>query len=126
MKNGTQELKRLATIAKIIGMEVRNSLEDFHVKHLSDEQMKELNPIIRNAIYSAVVMLKYAGDESKVKRNRNAIAGISRSLKMIPKYWEEPELNEDTRWTLQSNIGAQMPEQDRKQMAEFCRDYLGI
>jgi hypothetical protein len=28
-----------------LAMYVRNAIEDFHVKHLSDTQMKELNPI---------------------------------------------------------------------------------
>jgi len=33
--------------ATVIAMAVRNAMEDFHHKHLSDEQMAELNPIIR-------------------------------------------------------------------------------
>jgi ribonuclease HIII len=40
--------------AKYIAIVVRNAMEDFHCKHLSDEQMQELNPIIRNAIYTAI------------------------------------------------------------------------
>ena len=32
-------------MAKLIAAVVRNSMEDFHCKHLSDAQMKELNPI---------------------------------------------------------------------------------
>src|SRR5687767_7876176 len=40
--------------AKYIAIVVRNAMEDYHVKHLSDEQMKELNPIIRNAIATAL------------------------------------------------------------------------
>ena len=39
-------------LAKTIAAVVRNAMEDFHVKYLTDEQMKELNPIIRNAIYT--------------------------------------------------------------------------
>lgn len=126
MRNEQDDLKRLATIAKVIAMEIRNSMEDFHVKQLTDEQMKELNPIIRNSIYSALVLLKYAGDESDVAKNQNAIAGVSRLLIMVPKYWEEPELTEDTLWTLDSTIGAEMPEKERKRLAKFCRDYLGL
>lgn len=38
--------------AKAIAAYVRYCMEDFQVKNLSDEQMKELNPIIRNAIYT--------------------------------------------------------------------------
>lgn len=124
--NEKEELKRLASIAKIVAMAVRNAMEDFHVKHLTDEQMRELNPIIRNGIFSALVLLNYAGDEDDVKKNQNAIAAISRLLLMLPKYWEEPVLNEDTRWTLESTIGSSMPEEERMRMAEFCRDYLGI
>jgi len=118
--------KRLATFAKIIAMEVRNSMEDFHAKHLTDKQMKELNPIIRNAIYSALVLLKVSSGESDVGKNQNAIVGVSRLLAMVPSYREEPQLNEDTHWTLQSRIGAEMPEQERTRMAEFCREYLGM
>jgi len=41
--------------AKIIASYVRNNIEDFHCEYLSDEMMKELNPLIRNAIYTALV-----------------------------------------------------------------------
>src|SRR5262245_60252351 len=40
--------------AMYVAMVVRNALEDFHCRHLSDEQMKELNPLIRNAICTAL------------------------------------------------------------------------
>ena len=43
-------------VAKLIAALVRNSMENFHCKYLSDAQMKELNPIIRNAIYTAMVV----------------------------------------------------------------------
>ena len=45
-------------VAKVIAAVVRNAMEDFHCKHLSDEQMKELNPIVRNAIYTALIHLQ--------------------------------------------------------------------
>ena len=44
-------------LAMLIAAVVRNSMEDFHCKYLSDAQMKELNPIIRNAIYTALIKL---------------------------------------------------------------------
>ena len=44
-------------LAKLIAAAVRNAMEDFHVKYLSDKQMEELNPIIRNAIYTALIMM---------------------------------------------------------------------
>lgn len=63
------DLRRLATISKLIAMNVRNEMEDFHVRHLSDEQMRELNPIIRNAIYTTLVGFLYARDDSHPRRN---------------------------------------------------------
>ena len=38
--------------AKAIAAYVRYNIEDFHHEHLTDAQMKELNPLIRNAIYT--------------------------------------------------------------------------
>ena len=49
-------------MAKIIAMTVRNEMEDFHVKHLSDAQMKELNPIIRNAIYTTLYAFQHPSE----------------------------------------------------------------
>lgn len=31
-------------ISKVIAYDVRNNMEDFHVRNLSDKQMKEINP----------------------------------------------------------------------------------
>lgn len=72
------------------------------------------------------MLLKHAGDEGDRAKNQNAIAGVSRLLMMVPKYWEEPELNGDVRWTVESTIGSSMPEEERNRMAKFCRDYLGL
>jgi len=44
---GTKEFARYMAIV------IRNAMEDFHCEHLSDEQMKRLNPIIRNAVCTA-------------------------------------------------------------------------
>ena len=38
--------------AKAIAAYVRYNMEDFHSKHLTNAQMKELNPLIRNAIFT--------------------------------------------------------------------------
>lgn len=61
-------------------------LEDFHCQHLSDGQMAELSPIIRNAIYTAM----YACHSEK--HSKAATEVVSFHLISIPKYWEEPEL----------------------------------
>jgi ribonuclease HIII len=72
--------------AKYIAIVVRNAMEDFHCKHLSDRQMKELNPIIRNAIYSAI----YAYETQKHSDLSKQF--VEYHFMSIPKYWEEPEL----------------------------------
>ena len=72
--------------SKYIAIVVRNAMEDFHCNHLSDKQMKELNPIIRNAIYTAI----YAYEASE-KSNMSKAFVVS-ALSLIPKYWEKPRL----------------------------------
>jgi hypothetical protein len=76
-------------MAMYIAMVVRDAMEDFHVKYLTDSQMAELNPIIRNAIYTAL----YASRESM--HNSRAEKYVGLTCRMIPKYWEPPKLEED-------------------------------
>lgn len=44
-------------LAKAISAHVRNGIENFHWKYLSDENMREINQRIRNAIYIFLVDL---------------------------------------------------------------------
>jgi flagellar motor switch protein FliG len=68
-------------LAKSIAAYVRCGMEDFHAKHLNDEQMKELNPIIRNSIFT--FLEDYASD------NIAKIAGcITLNMSM---QWEDCE-----------------------------------
>jgi hypothetical protein len=78
--------KATQAYAKYIAMVVRNELENFHSENLSDAQMKELNPLIRNAICTAL----YASEN--YDRFAGAKAFVDFSVKLIPRYWEEPEL----------------------------------
>ncbi|MBL7223548.1 MAG: hypothetical protein ISS72_06835 [Candidatus Brocadiae bacterium] len=74
--------KEIATYVAIV---VRNAMEDFHREHLSDKQMGELNPIIRNAIFTALYARETA---TLLPRSKEFV----RSQAMhIPSYWEEPE-----------------------------------
>ncbi len=76
-------------IAMMIAMTVRNNMEDFHCEHLLDDQMKELNPIIRNAIYTTLHALKnYA-------KSDGARAFCNFQKQLIPDYWEAPKLMKD-------------------------------
>ncbi len=72
--------------SKYISIVIRNAMEDFHNKYLSDEQMKELNPIIRNAVYTALYSMQYGKDSMRAKEF------MDYHIDMIPSYWEEPEL----------------------------------
>ena len=83
-----QDQEQLKFISKIIAITVRNNMEDFHVKHLNDTQMAELNPLIRNGIYDALFALSLSGKNSFVNDF------ISYAAQCIPPYWEEPVLSE--------------------------------
>ncbi len=75
-------------MAKFIAIVVRNEMEDFHAENLDDRQMRELNPIIRNAICDALHMMANGDDPT--------IAPIVKlNLRRIPSYWEEPELSDE-------------------------------
>ena len=74
--------------SKYIAIVIRNAMEDFHSKHLSDEQMKELNPIIRNAIYTAI----YTQENHQRSNSSKSFMDFHRMS--IPKYWKGPELLE--------------------------------
>ncbi|MFA6292469.1 MAG: hypothetical protein WC637_11840 [Victivallales bacterium] len=75
-------------MAKFLAMVVRNGMEmeDFHHNHLSDEQMKELNPIIRNAIYTGLHALRHR------KTSKGAKVFVAFQTKPIPNSWEAPQL----------------------------------
>lgn len=79
-------IEELKDQSKYIAIVVRNSLEDFHCKHLTDKQMKELNPIIRNAIYTALYTMAFSKDSDKAKEF------MRYQYSMISDYWETPEL----------------------------------
>ena len=76
------------TAATYMAMVVRNAMEDFHCEHLSDDQMKELNPIIRSAI--GTVLHAFTNYQQVDAANRF----MDYNLRMVPKYWEPPGLLE--------------------------------
>ena len=78
----------LKMTALYVAMVTRNAMEDFHCQHLSDEQMKEFNPLIRDAVYNA--LHAYARFETSVKAQRF----VQYHTKMIPSYWQMPRLYE--------------------------------
>jgi hypothetical protein len=87
-----QEFNKLTPaqqLTLLIAMHVRNEMEDFHVEHLSDAQMKQLNQIIRQAIFDVVSFTnEQPGTEVAKKQAAQAIDWL---VKMVPDYWEIPE-----------------------------------
>jgi hypothetical protein len=86
----------LQTWAKILAMHVRNKMEDFHCEHLSDAQMKELNPIIRKAIFETLRQLYFLKNGTR-KQRLVAIQSIHFLFLLLPDYWEAPDLTEAER-----------------------------
>lgn len=73
-------------LANYIAMVVRNAMEDFHHEHLSDDQMKQLNPIIRNAVCTALHAFENYEHADEAGRF------VDFNMRMIPRYWERPQL----------------------------------
>ena len=73
-------------LASYIAMVVRNAMEDFHCEHLTDDEMKKLNPIIRNAICTALHAFNC------YEQSDAAARFVDFNLRMVPTYWEPPEL----------------------------------
>ncbi len=74
--------------AKYVAMVVRLAMDDFHGQHLSDEQMRQLNPVIRDAVFTAIYACQTSGQCPQSKYF------VDYHRAMIPTYWEEPELME--------------------------------
>ena len=55
-------------LAKAIAVHIRNGIEDFHWKYLSDEDMHELNPRIRNAIYTFLMDFAFFAIAFNIKK----------------------------------------------------------
>ena len=76
-------------LASYIAMVIRNAMEDFPHEHLTDEQMKELNPIIREAVCTALHAFE------NYQSSPRAREFVDFNFMLIPKYWEKPELLRD-------------------------------
>jgi L-2-hydroxyglutarate oxidase LhgO len=81
-------METMQTITKVIAHAVRNEIEDFHAKYLTDDQMKELNPLIRTGIYNALFAIANSDTDSASKNF------LGWHLRAIPEYWEEVALSQ--------------------------------
>lgn len=59
LEKGNQLINDKNNLAKSIAVYIRNKIEDIHVDHLSDDDMRTLNPLIRNAIFSFLIDYKH-------------------------------------------------------------------
>lgn len=75
-------------LSTLIAMSIRNAMEDFHAENLTDSQMAELNPLIREGIVTALHAITNA-DKIPAKEY------LWFQSALIPGYWEEPELSDD-------------------------------
>ena len=89
MNEPPQAEKEDQQLANYIAMVIRNAMEDFHCAHLTDDQMKELNPIIRNAVCTALHAF------NNYEKTDAAARFVDFNFRMIPRYWEDPELLDD-------------------------------
>jgi hypothetical protein len=83
------------TFASYIAMVVRNAMEDFHCEHLGDDQMRELNPIVRNAVCTAVHAFQ---NYEQCEASRQF---VDFNVRVIPGYWEQPQLLDEYAQMLQ-------------------------
>ena len=134
MKDLAKKAKEgLQTWAKIVAMHVRNEMEDFHCRHLGDAQMKELNPIIRKAIYETLRQLYFLKKGTK-KQRLVAIQSIHYLFLLLPDYWENPDLTDEER--AEEDEFAELKtvksmalfgsERSRQQFVAFCKKHLGV
>ena len=104
---------RTAHAAMILALAVRNAMEDFHCKYLSDAQMKELNPVIRNAIATALYAIEHSDTNPQA---RSYVDGAARA---IPTYWEPPKLLVDfSRGDFLRRVRQMFPDSERPDPAE--------
>jgi hypothetical protein len=76
-------------ITLLIAMHVRNQMEDFHIDNLSDAQMKQLNPIIRQAIFDIISFTNTPPTKGSNKERVDQF--FDWLITIMPDYWEIPE-----------------------------------
>lgn len=73
--------------AMIMAMYLRSAIEDFHAANLSDAQMKELNQLLRRALFNIITFL----ETEDLEHDSKAQAFLEYLITGIPDYWEVPE-----------------------------------
>jgi len=89
-------LDNITKITLIISKYIRDEIEDFHGKYLSDEQMKELNPIIRQALFNILTIFDISQTPETCDYKLAAQDLVNGLKQTLPDYWELP--NKETPW----------------------------
>jgi hypothetical protein len=76
----------------LIARFVRDAMEDFHCEHLTDQQMANLNPLIRKGIFEGLLLVRAL--ESDNEEAQDAARAIAQTFKLPPDYWEPPSVDE--------------------------------
>ena len=75
--------------ALFVSVVLHNKLEDLHAKYLSSTAMDELDPIIRNAVFSAIHVFLLR------EQSPGAQKYVNNMLRKVPPYWEAPICDND-------------------------------
>lgn len=77
-------------IAKAIAVFIRNKMENFHMKYVSDVQMRNLNPLIRNAIFT--FLCDYGNNYASIATSSNESLCSEYILKNTFTYLQKQEI----------------------------------
>lgn len=78
-------MEGLKAYTKYIAIAIENTRQDFQRKNPSEENAELLDPLIRNAIYTALYSFEY------YKSSDNAREFVEYNLSTIPESWSDPE-----------------------------------
>lgn len=100
-KTLTKAIGSLQQWSMLIAGLVRNRMEDFHVEHLTDEQMQELNQLIRQAIFDALVAV-WQIKSGNLTDFARGLATIDHAFMNCGSSWELPTVSaEQTEQTVE-------------------------
>ena len=92
-ENNYDNLTGIQQLAQLCAMHVRNALENIHAEddgRLPDSSMKEVNTLVRDAIYEVLSMATEMQEDPEKEEYRKMFLNFLRIS--IPHYWEAPKI----------------------------------
>ena len=92
-ENDFYNLTNTQQIAQLCAMHVRNELEGIHAEddgRLPDSSMKEVNTLVRDAIYKVLSIVTEMQEDPEKQEYRQQFLDFLRIS--IPHYWEAPKI----------------------------------